>query len=45
MVIPSDSMQLIEDLQLGITHAIFTVIHHRITHGTFQHASSATLAA
>ena len=45
MVIPSDSMQLIEDLQLGITHAIFTVIHHRITHGISQHASSATLAA
>lgn len=31
MIIPSDNMQIIEDLQLGITHAVFTAICHRIT--------------
>jgi D-sedoheptulose 7-phosphate isomerase len=31
MVIPSDNMQIIEDLQLGITHAMFSAIRHRIT--------------
>jgi len=45
VVIPSDSMQIIEDLQLGITHAIFTVIRYRITQGISQHVSSAALAA
>jgi D-sedoheptulose 7-phosphate isomerase len=30
MVIPSDNMQIIEDLQLSIAHALFTVIRHRI---------------
>jgi D-sedoheptulose 7-phosphate isomerase len=45
VVIPSDSMQIIEDLQLGVAHAIFTVLRHRITHLISQHASSAALAA
>lgn len=45
VVIPSDSMQVIEDLQLGIAHAIFTVLRHRITEGMLHHACSATLAA
>jgi D-sedoheptulose 7-phosphate isomerase len=31
IVIPSDNMQIIEDLQLGIAHALFTVLHHRIS--------------
>jgi len=31
IVIPSDNMQIIEDLQLGIAHALFTVLRHRIT--------------
>jgi len=31
IVIPSDNMQIIEDLQLGISHAVFSVIRHRIT--------------
>jgi D-sedoheptulose 7-phosphate isomerase len=30
IVIPSDNMQIIEDLQLSIAHALFTVIRHRI---------------
>lgn len=30
VVIPSNNMQIIEDLQLGIAHALFTVIRHRI---------------
>ncbi|PYU23820.1 MAG: phosphoheptose isomerase [Acidobacteria bacterium] len=30
MVIPSDNMQIVEDLQLSIAHALFTVIRHRI---------------
>jgi D-sedoheptulose 7-phosphate isomerase len=34
IIIPSDNMQIIEDLQLSITHAIFTVIRHRILHRT-----------
>ena len=45
-IIPSDNMQIIEDLQLGITHAIFTVIRHRIVHrAESRRASTATLAA
>jgi D-sedoheptulose 7-phosphate isomerase len=31
IVIPSDNMQIIEDLQLGISHAVFSIIRHRIT--------------
>ncbi len=30
MVIPSDNMQIIEDLQLAVAHALFTVTRHRI---------------
>jgi D-sedoheptulose 7-phosphate isomerase len=30
VVIPSDNMQIIEDFQLSIAHALFTVIRHRI---------------
>lgn len=45
VVIPSDSMQIIEDLQLGVAHAMFTVLRHRITQGISEQACSATLAA
>jgi D-sedoheptulose 7-phosphate isomerase len=40
IIIPSDNMQIIEDLQLGITHALFTVIHHRISHESFDHQAN-----
>ncbi len=30
VVIPSDNMQIIEDLQLSVSHALFTMIRHRI---------------
>ena len=30
IIIPSDNMQIIEDLQLSITHALFTILRHRI---------------
>src|SRR5437588_2571646 len=46
VIIPSDNMQIIEDLQLSIAHALFTVIRHRITQDTFHaRASSARIAA
>lgn len=45
IVIPSDNMQIIEDLQLGISHAVFTVIRHRITQGIPHQTSCAALAA
>jgi D-sedoheptulose 7-phosphate isomerase len=34
IVIPSDNMQIIEDLQLAIAHALFTVTRHRIRSAT-----------
>jgi D-sedoheptulose 7-phosphate isomerase len=30
IVIPSDNMQIIEDLHVSVSHAIFTVVRHRI---------------
>jgi D-sedoheptulose 7-phosphate isomerase len=30
VVVPSDNMQIIEDLHVGIAHAVFTVVRHRI---------------
>lgn len=45
IIIPSDNMQIVEDLQLGITHAVFTVIRHRITQEVSDRASCATVAA
>ena len=48
IVIPSDNMQIIEDLQLAIAHALFTVTRHRISTATVnnvcQQAPSAALA-
>jgi D-sedoheptulose 7-phosphate isomerase len=45
IVIPSDNMQIIEDLQLGVAHALFTVIRHRIAQPASYPASCATVAA
>jgi len=45
VVIPCDNMQIIEDLQLGITHAVFTVIRHRITHTASMQSSCSVIAA
>jgi D-sedoheptulose 7-phosphate isomerase len=45
IIIPSNNMQIIEDLQLGIAHAVFTVIRHRITQEVCDMACVATVAA
>ena len=45
IVIPSDNMQIIEDLQLGISHSVFTVIRHRISREVPVQASCETMAA
>lgn len=34
IIIPSDNMQIVEDFQLAITHALFTVLRHRIQQTT-----------
>lgn len=39
IVIPSENMQIIEDLQLSIAHALFTVIRHRIVNAIETNAS------
>lgn len=48
IVIPSENMQIIEDLQLAIAHALFTVTRHRISTATLNNvcedAPSAALA-
>jgi len=41
IIIPSDNMQIIEDLQLGIAHALFTVVRHRITQEADHQADTA----
>lgn len=38
VIVPSDNMQIIEDLHLSITHALFTVLRHRIQ-STFAEAA------
>ena len=30
IVIPSDNMQIIEDLHVSVSHALFTLLRHRI---------------
>jgi len=45
VIIPSDNMQIIEDLQLGIAHALFTVISHRIRQEIFDETASSISAA
>lgn len=44
IVIPSDNMQIIEDLQLGIAHAVFSVIRHRITQALMDEVSVSAAA-
>ena len=39
MIIPSDNMQIIEDLHLAVAHALFTVLRHRITTAIEESAS------
>lgn len=38
VVIPSDNMQIIEDLHLAVTHALFTVVRNRIHQAARTHA-------
>jgi D-sedoheptulose 7-phosphate isomerase len=43
MVVPSDNMQIIEDLHVGIAHALFTIVRYRISSavsGVTQSASA-----
>jgi D-sedoheptulose 7-phosphate isomerase len=42
LVVPSDNMQLIEDVHLSIAHALFTTIRHRLESGVM--AASAKFA-
>lgn len=44
IVIPSDNMQIIEDLQVGISHAVFSVIRHRITQELMNEVSAIAAA-
>jgi D-sedoheptulose 7-phosphate isomerase len=36
VIVPSDNMQIIEDLHVGIAHALFTIIYHRISSSTSE---------
>ena len=38
MVVPSADMQVIEDLHLAMAHALFRIVHGRITHGAIATA-------
>ena len=40
IVIPSDNMQIIEDLHLAVTHALFTVVRNRIHQAAEAHVDS-----
>jgi len=42
IVIPSDNMQIIEDLHLAVTHALFTVVRDRIHKAAATAAEAAT---
>jgi len=42
VVIPTDNMQVIEDLHLSVAHALFTCVKHRISHSV-THAWSGPL--
>jgi len=45
LVVPSDNMQLIEDVHLSIAHALFTTIRHRLENGlALANAKFATAA-
>lgn len=45
IVLPSDNMQIIEDFQLSVTHALFSVIRHRISETVFAKPSAAGASA
>jgi D-sedoheptulose 7-phosphate isomerase len=45
IVIPSDNMQIIEDLHLAVTHALFTVVRDRIQRSAGTSAEAAHAAA
>ena len=45
VIIPSKNMQIIEDLQLSIAHALFTLVRHRITEGISAETNIASVAA
>jgi D-sedoheptulose 7-phosphate isomerase len=36
IVIPSDNMQIVEDLQLAVAHALFTMLRHRIQNAAWM---------
>jgi D-sedoheptulose 7-phosphate isomerase len=42
VVVPSNNMQIIEDFHLGIAHAVFTVVRHRISEGACSYVAKAT---
>jgi D-sedoheptulose 7-phosphate isomerase len=42
IVIPSNNMQIIEDLHLAVTHALFTIVRDRIHKGAAPSAAAAT---
>lgn len=39
VVVPSNNMQIIEDLHLAMTHSIYRIVHTRITHRTLAASS------
>ena len=45
VIIPSDNMQIIEDMQLGIAHSVFAVLSHRISNPAFAETTSSIRAA
>jgi D-sedoheptulose 7-phosphate isomerase len=45
VILPSNNMQIIEDFHLSVTHAVFSVIHQRISNGTHGLLVSAADAA
>jgi D-sedoheptulose 7-phosphate isomerase len=45
VILPSDNMQIIEDFQLSVTHAIFSVIRQRISEGLYIPKLAATQGA
>jgi D-sedoheptulose 7-phosphate isomerase len=45
VTIPSDNMQIIEDFHLSVTHAVFSVVRHRISENILIHPLAARAAA
>jgi D-sedoheptulose 7-phosphate isomerase len=44
VVVPSDNMQIIEDVHLSMNHAIFLALRERITHLQGNHSFAAAAA-